>query len=995
MIKGQGPPPLTARVAGTASSDQDDDQDAKLQALGGDQNALANLIHSCNSQGLKDLRNGDLKSAFDHFKYAEAMLLANQQDSSGTTLLSVTCNNLGCYYKKVGKFHGALSYLRRALKLEMELDVDQMTIAGTHLNLCTVLSKLEKHDKAVQHALCALELMSSRITETSTQVMQDDYAVLSIAYHHVAIEREFLEQWDQAATAFQTGYQIAHRLLGIDHPLSVNLGRNCEAVLKKAKQAAEAKSGMGRGSRISEETDEPKDGLKLPPIAGAAPASGGGGAQGAGRDSGELSPGGARAVAPRVSYQRETLDWQKMEEGLWVSFAMRSIAENSGRQSPDDQSMDGWLASSPPDTADTEFSKMQRRDSQIGGIVDDTTFLKPFAKNALLELRRTQPRALKPEASDMGIFRFQRPPQNKLVPTTRFIQDLENNPEALMDIIDEGGRKNTMRDGRTDYRPNRSMHRSSRTGRLVRRTGVFNSTHNRDRVAEELAKRAAKANQPWTSPHVQKLAAERIQSVWRSWYQYCQQNSEWMTITWICATMIQSHWRSYHVRRRRLDKYASIIQRHARGALVRSVLKKHTAAVSIQRHAVGMLTRMQLRRLHDAACKMQKITRGGMTRKHYRDLRHWKLGVIIDIQRLVRVWLAQRIASRKREELHHQMTLVYSATAMQRFFRGWKGRQRCDVIRAEQFQFQGQFKAALMIQQCARRRLANRSVGGRRQERYEDMSKAATYMRKIFMGASTRKRYKALKTQFKNVEAEITTIQRYTRGCLCRLKMWREAVRAEEEIWAAVSIQRIWRGYMGRVRWEMAYEHIWRREIAAAVISRHILGWLARLLVSRMRRKIARSTFETGRERYRGAQKIQALARGVIVRKLTRVRRNRRVAAAVAIQRIQRGRALRARLWEQIIEQRATMIQAGIRGFIVRNRKFHLLAKVICIQRAYRRWLRYPTKHRDAKGEKALRRRNKARMIQGVWREFASRKRIKRIKAAEMASANAAGAGRR
>lgn len=41
----------------------------------------------------------------------------------------------------------------------------------------------------------------------------------------------------------------------------------------------------------------------------------------------------------------------------------------------------------------------------------------------------------------------------------------------------------------------------------------------------------------------QNAAASTIQNTWRAWHKYLQDNSEWMTVTWICATMIQSHWR--------------------------------------------------------------------------------------------------------------------------------------------------------------------------------------------------------------------------------------------------------------------------------------------------------------------------------------------------------------------------------------------------------------------------------------------------------------------
>merc|ERR1719230_612289 len=128
---------------------------------------------------MEQLRKGEHKAAFEQFKYAEAILIANQQESDNKSLLSVTCNNLGCYYKKVGKFHGALSYLRRALKMEVELNTDEVTCAGTHLNLCAILSKLEKHDKAVQHALCSLDLMTTRVGNVELgAVSQDDYSML-------------------------------------------------------------------------------------------------------------------------------------------------------------------------------------------------------------------------------------------------------------------------------------------------------------------------------------------------------------------------------------------------------------------------------------------------------------------------------------------------------------------------------------------------------------------------------------------------------------------------------------------------------------------------------------------------------------------------------------------------------------------------------------------------------------------------------------------------
>merc|ERR1719161_683371 len=148
------------------------------------------MVLACNKDGMDSLRRGNHKAAFEQLKCAEAILVANHKEEENTSLLAVTCNNLGCYYKKVGKLHAALSYLRKALKIEVSLQTDDVTVAGTHLNICAILSKLDKHDKAVLHAECALQLISARVDSASMEgATQDEHSVLAIAYHNVAVER--------------------------------------------------------------------------------------------------------------------------------------------------------------------------------------------------------------------------------------------------------------------------------------------------------------------------------------------------------------------------------------------------------------------------------------------------------------------------------------------------------------------------------------------------------------------------------------------------------------------------------------------------------------------------------------------------------------------------------------------------------------------------------------------------------------------------------------
>merc|ERR1719236_392577 len=110
----------------------------------------------------------------------------------------------------------------------------------------------------------------------------------------------------------------------------------------------------------------------------------------------------------------------------------------------------------------------------------------------------------------------------------------------------------------------------------------------------------------------------------------------------------------------------------------------------------------------------------------------------------------------------------------------------------------------------ARRDQATKRVDKIRLDRVALMNKSATFVRKLWLAHITRKRYLGLKKEFNSHIDSIVTMQRYVRGFLVRLRMWREAIRAEEELWAVVEIQRVWRGLVGRIRHEAKYKDMWR-----------------------------------------------------------------------------------------------------------------------------------------------------------------------------------------
>jgi tetratricopeptide (TPR) repeat protein len=60
----------------------------------------------------------------------------------------------------------ALFYLKNALDIEInDLNTEPLNLAGTHLNLCAIYSKLNKHQNAVYHAKKAIKIISKLIYE--------------------------------------------------------------------------------------------------------------------------------------------------------------------------------------------------------------------------------------------------------------------------------------------------------------------------------------------------------------------------------------------------------------------------------------------------------------------------------------------------------------------------------------------------------------------------------------------------------------------------------------------------------------------------------------------------------------------------------------------------------------------------------------------------------------------------------------------------------------
>ncbi len=173
----------------------------------------------------------------------------------------MTFNNMACYYRRIGKMRTALNFLQKALTIEARLQRPEIQ-ADTHLNICAVLSQLNKHELALNHAMSAVILLQEmqlrkrldpqaaleeeEELQTGNENSKDRTAVLAIAYHNMGVEQEFLRSYPAAILSYKKAVNFAEKNLGPDDGITQNLRNVYEnarneldvAVFKKKKPAA-------------------------------------------------------------------------------------------------------------------------------------------------------------------------------------------------------------------------------------------------------------------------------------------------------------------------------------------------------------------------------------------------------------------------------------------------------------------------------------------------------------------------------------------------------------------------------------------------------------------------------------------------------------------------------------------------------------------------------------------------------------------------------------
>ena len=111
-----------------------------------------------------------------------------------------------------------------------------------------------KHEIALQHSMKALILIQDELTARMSMTgggeanaaearklksNEERIIVLCIAYHNIAVEQEFLKQYNACLRSYRKAVDCARKYLGEGHPMTNNLEDVYESATKKIAESIE------------------------------------------------------------------------------------------------------------------------------------------------------------------------------------------------------------------------------------------------------------------------------------------------------------------------------------------------------------------------------------------------------------------------------------------------------------------------------------------------------------------------------------------------------------------------------------------------------------------------------------------------------------------------------------------------------------------------------------------------------------------------------------
>ena len=163
------------------------------------------------------------KLALENLRKAQEIIFNSTQAEIPNRLeiLATTYNNFACYYKSKKQFKVALNYLKKALRIELQIGKDSNSIALTCLNFSAVHSELSDHKKALEMAELAINQLQRLVLYTENSIVSN----LIYAYYNAGVECEHLNRLQKAVVYLQNGLDLCKSHLKESNPLYTKLSK--------------------------------------------------------------------------------------------------------------------------------------------------------------------------------------------------------------------------------------------------------------------------------------------------------------------------------------------------------------------------------------------------------------------------------------------------------------------------------------------------------------------------------------------------------------------------------------------------------------------------------------------------------------------------------------------------------------------------------------------------------------------------------------------------
>ena len=132
-----------------------------------------------------------------------------------------TLNHLACCMRKIGNPKNSIKYLESAYKITKAFNASSVTIGSTCLNLSSIYSQINKHDRSIKYAREANSELSYAVISMAHESFETNklrkaeynrrISMLAISDFNIATEEEFFGNQSEALKSYQKAYFVLEK----------------------------------------------------------------------------------------------------------------------------------------------------------------------------------------------------------------------------------------------------------------------------------------------------------------------------------------------------------------------------------------------------------------------------------------------------------------------------------------------------------------------------------------------------------------------------------------------------------------------------------------------------------------------------------------------------------------------------------------------------------------------------------------------------------------